>query len=58
MAIRIKTSFYPSENIESYINLEDAVNSLYKTKTKKYVIANYTALQPTRKTILSLYEKI
>lgn len=57
MAIRIKTSFYPSENIESYINLEDAVNSLYKTKTKKYVIANYTALQPTRKTILSLYEK-
>lgn len=58
MAIRIKTSFYPSENIESYINLEDAVNSLYKTKTKKYVIANYTALQPTRKTILSLYEKM
>lgn len=54
LAIRIKTAFYPSEKIECFINLTDAVNSLYKTKTKKYIIANYTALQPTRKEVLKL----
>ena len=30
------------------MNLEDAVNAFYKTDVKKYVIANYTSLQPTR----------
>lgn len=54
MAVRIKTAFYPQENIESYTSLEEAVNALYKTKTKKYVIANYTALQPIRREILKL----
>ena len=54
MAIRIKTSFYPADKIEAYTNLEDAVKALYKTKTKKYVIANYTALQPVRREILKL----
>lgn len=48
IAIRIKTSGFPAEKIESYLNLEDAVKSLYKTNVKKYVIANYTSLQPTR----------
>ena len=51
IAIRIKTTWYPTEKIESYISLEEAVKALYTTKTKKYVIANYTALQPTRKEI-------
>lgn len=51
IAIRIKTTWYPIEKIESYISLEEAVKALYTTKTKKYVIANYTALQPTRKEI-------
>lgn len=52
IAIRIKTSGFDSSKIESYINLNEAVESLYKTDTKKYVIANYTALQPTRKSII------
>ena len=48
IAIRIKTSGFPAEKIEVYLNLEDAVNAFYKTDVKKYVIANYTSLQPTR----------
>lgn len=48
IAIRIKTSGYPEEKIESYLDLKDAVKNLYKTDIKKYVIANYTSLQPTR----------
>ena len=48
IAIRIKTSGFPVEKIEPYLNLEDAVKALYKTNVKKYVIANYTSLQPTR----------
>lgn len=51
IAIRIKTTWYPTEKIESYLSLEEAVKALYTTKTKKYIIANYTALQPTRKEI-------
>ena len=34
-----------------YKALKEAVKSLYKTSTKKYVIANYTSLQPTRKAL-------
>lgn len=49
IAIRIKTSGFPSNKIEPYLDLKTAVNALYKTDIKKYVIANYTALQPTRK---------
>lgn len=49
MAIRIKTSNYPAENIEPYLDLNKAVKSLYKTNIKKYVIANYTSLQSTRR---------
>lgn len=48
IAIRIKTSGFPAKKIEPYLNLEDAVNAFYKTDIKKYVIANYTSLQPTR----------
>ena len=49
IAIRIKTSGFDSNKIEPYLNLSEAVKNLYKTNTKKYIIANYTALQPTRK---------
>lgn len=52
MAIRIKTSGYDENKIEPYLDLEEAVSNLYKTNTKKYVIANYTSLQPTRHAIL------
>ena len=48
IAIRIKTSGFDSSKIEPYLDISDAVKALYKTNTKKYVIANYTSLQPTR----------
>ena len=51
LAIRIKTSGFDETKIEPYLNLHEAVESLYKTNTKKYVIANYTSLQPTRKAL-------
>ena len=54
MAIRIKTSGFDENKIEPYLDLKKAVQALYKTNTKKYVIANYTALQPTRREILQL----
>ena len=54
MAIRIKTSGFDADKIEPYLDLKKAVQALYRTKTKKYVIANYTALQPTRKEIFQL----
>ena len=49
IAIRIKTSGFNCVKIEPYLDLKDAVNALYKTDIKKYVIANYTALEPTRR---------
>lgn len=54
IAIRIKTAGYPIEKIECYSHLQESVKHLYKTNTKKYVIANYTSLQPTRNEILKL----
>lgn len=51
IAIRIKTAGFDPNKIEAYLNLNEAVESLYKTNTKKYVIANYTALQPTRRAL-------
>lgn len=52
IAIRIKTAGYPIEKIESYLDLQEAIKQFYQTDVKKYVIANYTALQPTRNEIL------
>lgn len=52
IAIRIKTSGIDCNKIEPYLDLHDAVKNLYKTNIKKYVIANYTSLQPTRNEIL------
>ena len=54
IAIRIKTANYPKASILPYVDLKQATNELYNTSTKKYVIANYTALQPIRKEILNL----
>ena len=56
IAIRIKTSGFDKEKIEAYLDLDEAVKALYKIKGKKYVIANYTALQPIRKAIFE-YKK-
>lgn len=52
IAIRIKTAGYPIDKIEPFLDLNQAVENFYKTDIKKYVIANYTALQPTRNEIL------
>ena len=54
IAIRIKTSGFDANKIEAYLDLEQAVKTLYTNTTKKYVIANYTSLQPTRTEILKL----
>ncbi len=54
IAIRIKTAGFDSHKIEPYLDLHEAVKALYKTNIKKYVIANYTSLQPTRNEILKL----
>ncbi len=51
IAIRIKTAGFDYEKIIPCENLDKAVEELYKTNTKKYVIANYTSLQPTRQAI-------
>ena len=42
------------DKIEPYLDLHEAVKNLYKTDVKKYVIANYTSLQPTRNEILEM----
>ena len=54
IAIRIKTSGFDESKIEPYLDLNEAVKNLYKTDIKKYVIANYTALQPTRSEIMKI----
>ena len=51
IAIRIKVSGFDENKIEPYLDLNEAVENLYKKKKKKYVIANYTSLQPTRKAL-------
>lgn len=54
IAIRIKTSGYNTNKIEPYLDISEAVKHLYETNTKKYVIANYTSLQPTRHELFKL----
>lgn len=54
IAIRIKAAGYPIDKIEPYLDLHEAVEKFYQTNVKKYVIANYTSLQPTRSEILKL----
>ncbi len=51
-AIRIKTAGYPLEKIIPCTSIKEAVSKLYETQNTKYVIANYTAIQNTRKEIL------
>ena len=52
LAIRIKTAGFPIDKIEAYLDIQEAIKNLYVTNIKKYVIANYTSLQPTRNEIL------
>ena len=57
IAIRIKVSGYPANQIIPCLTLEEAVEKLYETKGKKYIIANYTSVQPTRHAIIKYKEK-
>ena len=58
IAIRIKTSNYPAEKIIPCESISEAVEKLYETKGRKYVIANYTSVQPTRRELIKYKEKI
>lgn len=51
IAVRIKCSGYPPEKITVFPDLDDAVKELAKTEGRKFVIANYTAVQPTRQAL-------
>ena len=48
IAVRIKCSGYNPENIVVLPELDKAVAELARTEGRKFVIANYTAVQPTR----------
>lgn len=57
IAVRIKCSGYPAENIVVRPELDEAVGELASTEGKKFVIANYTAVQPTRSALKRYIEK-
>lgn len=48
IAVRIKCSGYDPKNIVVRPDLDKAVEELAKTSGRKFIIANYTAVQPTR----------
>lgn len=55
-AIRIKTAGYPPEKIIPCTSIKEAIHKLYETQNTKYIIANYTAIQNTRKEVLDYKE--
>ncbi|MGN0593482.1 MAG: MurT ligase domain-containing protein [Ruminococcus sp.] len=57
IAVRIKCSGYDASRIVVCPKLEDAVEELNRTSGKKFVIANYTAVQPTRSALRHYIEK-
>ncbi len=48
IAVRIKCSGYDASDIVVKPDLDEAVEELARTDGRKFVIANYTAVQPTR----------
>ena len=48
IAIRIKVAGFDEDKIFPFLDIESALEKLYETSNTKYIIANYTALQPTR----------
>lgn len=48
IAVRIKTAGYDPKNIVVRPELDKAVEELASTEGRKFIIANYTAVQPTR----------
>ncbi len=57
IAIRIKTSGYSPDKIEVYPDLDKAVESLFSTDGEKFIIANYTSVQPTRAAVINYIDK-
>ncbi len=57
IAIRIKTSGYDPSRIEVYPDLDEAVENLFSTGGEKFIIANYTSVQPTRTAVINYIEK-
>lgn len=57
IAVRIKCSGYSAENIIVRPDLDEAVTELAGTEGRKFVIANYTAVQPTRAALKRYIEK-
>ncbi len=57
IAVRIKCSGYPAEKITVCPDLDEAVKELAKTEGRKFVIANYTAVQPTRSALKRFADK-
>ena len=56
IAVRIKSSGYDPEKIVVKPDLDQAVESLFSTDGRKYAIANYTAVQPTRAALKKFIE--
>lgn len=48
IAVRIKCSGYSADKIVVCPELDDAVREIFSTDGKKFAVANYTAVQPTR----------
>lgn len=57
IAVRIKCSGYDAAKIVVRPDLDEAVAELASTEGRKFVIANYTAVQPTRSALKRYIEK-
>lgn len=57
IAVRIKCSGYDPSKITVCPDLDEAVAELARTEGRKFVIANYTAVQPTRQALKRYSEK-
>ncbi len=57
IAIRIKTSGYDASKIEVCPDLDEAVENLFSTEGEKFIIANYTSVQPTRTAVINYIDK-
>lgn len=57
IAVRIKCAGYPVDKITVCPDLDEAVAELAKTEGRKFVIANYTAVTPTRSALIKYAEK-
>lgn len=58
IAVRIKNSGYDYKKIECYPKIEEAINNLYKTNNKKYLIFNYTAVTKTRQAVIEYKNRV